>query len=46
VVTDAGTELGRAVRAARAAEADRVFAELDDADRAALDRILRTLAGD
>jgi len=46
VVTDAGTELGRAVRTARAAEADRVFAELDDADRAELDRILRRLAGD
>jgi DNA-binding MarR family transcriptional regulator len=46
VVTDAGAELGRAVRAARAAEADRVFAELDDADRAELERILRRLAAD
>ena len=46
VVTEAGTDLGRAVRAARAAEADRVFAELSDADRAELDRILRRLAGD
>jgi len=42
--TEAGTELGRAVQAARAAEADRVFATLDDADRTELARILRLLA--
>jgi DNA-binding MarR family transcriptional regulator len=44
VATEAGTELGRAVQAARAAEADRVFATLDDADRAELTRLLRLLA--
>jgi DNA-binding MarR family transcriptional regulator len=43
-VTDAGIELTGAVGAARAAEADRVFATLDDADRAELGRILRLLA--
>ncbi len=43
-VTDAGAELGRAVRAARASEADRVFAVLDDTDRAELERLLRLLA--
>jgi DNA-binding MarR family transcriptional regulator len=43
-VTDAGAELGHAVQAARASEADRVFAALDDADRAELERLLRLLA--
>lgn len=46
VVTDAGTALGEAVRAARAAEADRVFAVLSEADRAELHRLLRRLAED
>jgi len=44
VATEAGTELGRAVQAARAAEADRVFATLGDDDRAELTRLLRLLA--
>ena len=44
VVTAAGTELGQAVRAARAAEADKVFATLDETDRAELTRLLRRLA--
>lgn len=44
VVTAPGTELGQAVRSARAAEADRVFATLDEADRAELLRLLRRLA--
>jgi DNA-binding MarR family transcriptional regulator len=44
VATTAGSELGQAVGAARAAEADRVFAVLDDADRAELGRLLRLLA--
>lgn len=43
VVTDQGREVGQAIRAARAAEADRVFAGLDDADRADLERLLRML---
>ena len=42
--TAAGTELGGAVRAARAAETDRLFATLDEADRAELARLLRRLA--
>lgn len=42
--TPAGTELAAAVRAARAAEADRVFATLDESDRADLTRLLRRLA--
>lgn len=42
--TSAGTELAAAVRAARAAEADRVFATLDEHDRAELGRLLRRLA--
>jgi DNA-binding MarR family transcriptional regulator len=42
--TAAGRELGEAVRATRAAEADRVFARLDDADRAELYRLLHLLA--
>jgi DNA-binding MarR family transcriptional regulator len=44
VATEAGTELGRAVQAARAVEADGVFATLDDDDRAELARLLRLLA--
>lgn len=44
-VTDAGAGLGHAVRAARAAEADRVFAALDEADRTELARLLRLLGG-
>lgn len=43
VVTDAGRELGAALREARSAEADRVFTGLDDADRAELERLLRLL---
>jgi DNA-binding MarR family transcriptional regulator len=43
VVTDHGTEVARAIRGARAAEADRLFAGLDDADRAELERLLRLL---
>ncbi|PVZ05417.1 MarR family winged helix-turn-helix transcriptional regulator [Actinomycetospora cinnamomea] len=42
--TEQGAELGRAVRAARAAEADRVFAALDETERAELARLLRKLA--
>jgi DNA-binding MarR family transcriptional regulator len=44
VATESGIELGRAVQAARAVEADRVFATLGDDDRAELARILRLLA--
>jgi DNA-binding MarR family transcriptional regulator len=44
VATEAGIELGRAVQAARAVEADRVFATLGDDDRAELTRLLRLLA--
>jgi DNA-binding MarR family transcriptional regulator len=43
VVTDAGRELTAALRQARSAEADRVFAGLDDADRTELERLLRLL---
>jgi DNA-binding MarR family transcriptional regulator len=43
VVTDHGREVGQAIRAARAAEADRVFAGLDDADRTDLERLLRRI---
>jgi DNA-binding MarR family transcriptional regulator len=43
VVTDAGRELAAAVRKARAAESDRAFAGLPDADRAELERLLRQL---
>lgn len=39
-LTARGTEVMGAIRAARAAEADDFFARLDDADRAALARIL------
>jgi DNA-binding MarR family transcriptional regulator len=41
LVTDHGEEVGRAIRAARAAEADRVFAGLDDDDQADFERLLR-----
>ncbi|MFI7426359.1 MarR family winged helix-turn-helix transcriptional regulator [Micromonospora sp. NPDC049836] len=41
--TAEGTRVGRAIRAARAAEAERVFGGLSDSDRADLARILRTL---
>ncbi|MHC1560866.1 MarR family winged helix-turn-helix transcriptional regulator [Actinomycetospora sp. C-140] len=44
--TPTGAELAEAVRATRAAEADRVFARLDDADRTELGRLLRRLAED
>jgi DNA-binding MarR family transcriptional regulator len=43
VVTDHGREVGQAIRAARAAEADRVFAGLDDGDRTDLERLLRLI---
>jgi DNA-binding MarR family transcriptional regulator len=46
VVTDAGRELAAAVRKARAAETDRAFAGLPDADRAELERLLRRLLAD
>lgn len=42
-LTDAGQATGEAIRTARAAEAERFFANLDAADRATLARILRTL---
>lgn len=41
--TGEGRRVGEAIRAARAAEADRFFGELSDDDRADLARILRTL---
>ncbi|SHJ91053.1 DNA-binding transcriptional regulator, MarR family [Pseudonocardia thermophila] len=44
-LTPAGRELGEAIRAARAAEAESFFAGLDEADRAELRRILLLLAG-
>lgn len=44
-LTDRGTEIGAAIRAARAAEAEGFFGGLDEADRADLARILRTLHG-
>lgn len=43
VVTDRGRELSTAVRRARVAEADRVFAGLPDADRSDLERLLRAV---
>lgn len=46
VVTDEGREVGQAIRAARAAEADRVFAGLDETDRGDLERLLRRLLAD
>jgi DNA-binding MarR family transcriptional regulator len=42
-LTDPGREIGGAVRAARAADADGFFDRLSAADRAELARILRTL---
>jgi DNA-binding MarR family transcriptional regulator len=42
-LTPAGQEVGEAIRTARAAEAERFFADLDADDRATLARILRTL---
>ncbi|MFG3601056.1 MarR family winged helix-turn-helix transcriptional regulator [Micromonospora chersina] len=42
-LTDEGTRVSAAVRAARAAEAERFFGELSDSDRADLARVLRTL---
>jgi DNA-binding MarR family transcriptional regulator len=42
-LTQAGQEVGEAIRTARAAEAERFFADLDADDRATLARILRTL---
>jgi DNA-binding MarR family transcriptional regulator len=42
-LTRNGEELASRVRAARAAEGDAFFSRLDDADRAALGRILRAL---
>ena len=41
--TGRGEEVAAAIRAARAAEAEGFFARLDEADRASLARILRTL---
>ncbi|WP_226363805.1 MarR family winged helix-turn-helix transcriptional regulator [Pseudonocardia abyssalis] len=43
--TERGREVGDAIRAARAAEAESVFRPLSEADRAHLARILRTLTG-
>jgi DNA-binding MarR family transcriptional regulator len=45
-VTDQGREVAVAVRAAHAAQADRLFDRLDDADRAELERILGVLLAD
>ena len=42
-LTDRGSEVVAGIRAARAAEADDFFGRLDDADRAALARILEKL---
>jgi DNA-binding MarR family transcriptional regulator len=42
-LTDRGAQVAAGVRAARAAEAEEFFARLDDADRASLTRILRSL---
>ena len=44
-LTPEGVRTGAAIRAARQAEADRFFADLDPADREQLARILRTLRG-
>jgi DNA-binding MarR family transcriptional regulator len=41
--TTAGAEVGAAIRAARSAEAERIFAELSASDRVQLGRILRKL---
>ncbi|MFG3580127.1 MarR family winged helix-turn-helix transcriptional regulator [Micromonospora chersina] len=42
-LTDEGTRVSAAVRAARAAEAEHFFGDLSDSDRADLARVLRTL---
>ncbi|MDZ5442207.1 MarR family transcriptional regulator [Micromonospora sp. 4G57] len=42
-LTDEGTRVGAAIRAARNAEAERFFGDLGEADQADLARILRTL---
>lgn len=42
-LTDEGVRVGEAIRAARVTEAEGLFGALDEADRAALARILRTL---
>jgi DNA-binding MarR family transcriptional regulator len=42
-LTPAGAETGKAIRAARQAEADRFFGTLSDADRTELSRILQSL---
>jgi DNA-binding MarR family transcriptional regulator len=42
-LTSEGQKVGAEIRATRKAEAERFFGELDDADRAELVRILRTL---
>jgi DNA-binding MarR family transcriptional regulator len=44
-LTARGSEVAAGVRAARSAEAEKFFAGLDPADRAALTRILATLLG-
>ncbi|MGK5740968.1 MarR family winged helix-turn-helix transcriptional regulator [Micromonospora sp. URMC 103] len=44
-LTDDGVRAGAAIRAARQAETDRFFADLDPDDREQLTRILRTLRG-
>ncbi|WP_326563266.1 MarR family winged helix-turn-helix transcriptional regulator [Micromonospora sp. NBC_01796] len=44
-LTGEGSRIGAAIRAARRAEAERLFADLDEADRDQLARILRTLGG-
>jgi DNA-binding MarR family transcriptional regulator len=44
-LTDRGAEVGAAIRAARAAEAESYFGVLSDPDRKDLTRILRTLRG-
>jgi DNA-binding MarR family transcriptional regulator len=43
VLTDEGQRIGREIRSAQAAEAERFFGELSPSDRAALARILRKL---
>jgi DNA-binding MarR family transcriptional regulator len=42
-LTDQGTELGAAIRAARSAEAEGFFSKICESDRAELARILRQL---
>jgi DNA-binding MarR family transcriptional regulator len=42
-LTDRGAEVGRAIQAARDADAERFFSSLSEADRADLARILRLL---